>query len=675
MGVSWRRLFVVLSPPLIGIGSVLLFQFAAPDFFLPMELKTIDYRFRWRGPTEMYPGLLALDLDSESARRYVPPERQPWPWPRQMHGKIVDLLTELGTKAILFDIWFPNPRPEEDGSFITAVRRSGRVHLAVGLPPPRKGEGLLEAPPEWRHSLLRFSPTGYVGAPKAGPAKGFHTFPGLVAAAKGIGHINRAVDPDGILRRLPLVVEARAGHYPGLAFGGLLSFLEVDRDSLEVEWGRAISFKARDDTGRERITRIPVDSIGRMAINFTGPWGDDPSRHISYRELIENSQTAEGKEALRKRFSNAIVVVANLTEAAQDRGPTPFDEDYLFGELHLNVLHTILSGQFLRDYATGSWRYDSGVMWVNLAALLLTTGLLTVVAERVGPLFIGIFGGVIEGAYLAAALYTFSSHGIVLPLLTPLAATFITLVLLLMHRLGRVEAESRFFADTLGRYFPPQLVSRFSSEREKLLSWQQRLELSVLFSDIQGFTAFSDRQDPAEIKKVLGEYFDAMTNIVFEYGGTVDKFMGDGLMAFFGFSPEVPGPEQMDAMVREGAVAAAKAAVVMQQKVGELNRKWGSEGRESQRVRIGLNTGFVTVGNMGGSRRMDFTVLGSEVNKAQRFESNAPAGGLLLGKKTFYLAREALPVQIRERAVSKFVTVKNIADPIEVFEITDLDKE
>lgn len=674
MGLSWRRLFLTLFPPLIGVGSMLLFQFVAPDFFLPMELKTIDYRFHWRGPGEMHPKLLALDLDSESARRYVPPERQPWPWPRQMHGAIIDLLTELGAQTILFDIWFPNARPDEDGPFIAAARRSGRVHLAVGLPPPRQGEPLLESPAEWRHSLLRFSPTGYVGAPKAGPSKGFHTFAELAGAAKGIGHINRVVDRDGILRRLPLVVEAKEGHYPGLAFGGVLDFLQGDRNSLEVEWGRAMAFKTKGEGGEQKTIRIPIDFMGRMVINFTGPWGHDPSRHISYHELVEASRTAEGKEALRKRFSHAIVVVANLTEAAQDRGPTPFDQDYLFGELHLSVLHTILSGQFLRDYATGSWRYDAGVMWVNLGALLLTVGLLTLVAEIVSPFLIVVFGGLIEGAYLFTALYAFSAHGIVLPFLTPVAATFITLVLVLMHRVGRAEAESRFFADTLGRYFPPQLVNRFSSEREKLLSWQQRMELSVLFSDIQGFTAFSDRRDPAEVKKVLGEYLDAMTDIVFECGGTLDKFMGDGLMAFFGFFPEVAGPEKMDSMAREGAISAVKAAMAMQRKVRELNHKWTSEGGRSQRVRIGINTGFVTVGNMGGGRRMDFTVLGSEVNKAQRFESNAPAGGLLLGKKTFYLAREALPAELRERAVGKFVTVKNIADPIEVFEVTGLDE-
>lgn len=673
MNFRHRNFLAALLPFLVGTGLILLFRFFAPDVFLSLELKTFDQRFRWRGPISFWPKLVEVNLDSDSAKKYVPEDRRPWPWPRQMHGGLVDILTGLGARAIIFDIWFPNPRPNEDKPFIESVRRSGRVYLAVGLPPPRKGEPLLESPESWRQSLLRFSPTGYVGAPKAGPDTSFHTFDALSAATKGIGHINRTTDIDGILRRLPLLVETREGFYPGLAFSAALDLLGADRNSLDVEWGRAITLKTKGE-GAPKTIRIPVDSKGRMVVNFTGPWGHAPSRHISYMEVVESVKTPEGKARLRKKIDGAAVVVANLTEAAQDRGPTPYDPDYLFGEMHLNVLHTILSGQFIRDFATGSWRHDAGVALVNALALLGTAGLLTLLTVAVGSSLIVVFGVAIEAAYFFAAQYAFSAYGVVLPLLAPLGATFITLLLILVRRFGIAEAESRNFAQMLGLYFPPILIEGYAQKREGLLRWQERRELSVLFSDVQGFTAFSDREDPAEVQRVLGEYLDAMTDIVFENGGTLDKFMGDGLMAFFGVNFGRTAPDEEDAMIRQGAVAAVKAALDMQRKVRALNQKWANEGRQSHRIRVGINTGFVTVGNMGGARRMDFTVLGSEVNKAQRFESNAPPGGVLLGKKTYFLARESLPADIQNRITEKSISVKNIDQPIEVYEIGEMDE-
>jgi adenylate cyclase len=152
----------------------------------------------------------------------------------------------------------------------------------------------------------------------------------------------------------------------------------------------------------------------------------------------------------------------------------------------------------------------------------------------------------------------------------------------------------------------------------------ERKELTIMFSDLSGFTRMSSRLSPDHIKALLNEYFEAMVEIAFHYEGTVDKFMGDGLMIFFG-DPE-PQPDH--------AVRCVRMAIDMQKRIRELDLKWQQSGQPPIQARIGINTGVVVVGNMGSERRLSYTVLGSDVNLAQRFEANAPVGGILISKRT-----------------------------------------
>lgn len=163
--------------------------------------------------------------------------------------------------------------------------------------------------------------------------------------------------------------------------------------------------------------------------------------------------------------------------------------------------------------------------------------------------------------------------------------------------------------------------------------------MTILFADIRGFSGFCQKADPLEIQRVLREYLTAMTEIVRAYGGTLDKYMGDGILAFFGDAePEGGGDEVEEQRIERQAANAVRAGLAMQKKMTELNAKWGSQGREAHLIRIGINTGPVTVGNLGTEYLWDYTVVGAEVNKAQRLESAAQPGGLLLARRTYALA-------------------------------------
>jgi len=182
----------------------------------------------------------------------------------------------------------------------------------------------------------------------------------------------------------------------------------------------------------------------------------------------------------------------------------------------------------------------------------------------------------------------------------------------------------------------------------------QKKELTILFSDIKDFTTHSATLAPAQIQQFLNEYFEAMVEIVFQHQGTVDKYIGDGLMVFFG-DPE-PQPDH--------ALRCVRAAIEMQRKTAELREKWLRNGGFPLRIRIGINTGEVVVGNMGSARRLAYTVLGSAVNLAQRLESNAPVGGILLSEQTHELVKAEIP------AVSVGpLKVKGIEQPISAYEV------
>jgi adenylate cyclase len=175
-----------------------------------------------------------------------------------------------------------------------------------------------------------------------------------------------------------------------------------------------------------------------------------------------------------------------------------------------------------------------------------------------------------------------------------------------------------------------------------------------LFSDIKSFTSYSSTMPPDAIQQMLNEYFEAMVEIVFEYQGTVDKFIGDGLMVFFG------DPEQQE----DHALRCVRAAIAMQKKTRALRARWEREGRMPIEIRIGINTGVVVVGNMGSSRRLSYTVLGSEVNMAQRLESSAPVGGILISRRTYECIQDRIATLAREP-----ILVKGIDTPVQVYEV------
>jgi adenylate cyclase len=203
--------------------------------------------------------------------------------------------------------------------------------------------------------------------------------------------------------------------------------------------------------------------------------------------------------------------------------------------------------------------------------------------------------------------------------------------------------ESALQKDVLKAYFSPKIIDQIMKSPDVFSMEGSGQEVTVLFSDIVGFTSLSDNMHPAAVQHVLSDYMEAMTDAIFTHNGAVDKFMGDGIMAFWGY----PEPEGADAVenLRLSASDAVKAAIAMQGKMKELNEKWAREGRKTLNIRIGINTGYVTLGNMGSKHRLEFTLIGKNVNLAQRLEGAAPGGGILVSDRTYSLVKDEVKAE------------------------------
>jgi adenylate cyclase len=360
-------------------------------------------------------------------------------------------------------------------------------------------------------------------------------------------------------------------------------------------------------------------------------------------------------------FKDKHVLLSNLTTVSgSDVIATPFEEQFPTSEAYLHILNMILTKQFLRNATTGEMIACYGIPITLLTASALVGGPMLII-----PTF-----AVVVGVYAFILQHMFTAQSAVLPAVGPLLSLALGLVFLLLTRFFIVDRERVRFQSVLGTCLPPhtlKIIKDSPGMVATLLAGHSR-ELVILFADIKGFSVFCKKADALQIQRVLRDYLTAMTAIILEHGGTLDKYMGDGIMAFFGDAePEGGGEAAEENRVERNAAGAVRCALAMQKKMAELNASWMSLGQEPHLIRVGINTGIVTVGNLGTEYLMDYTVIGPEVNKAQRLESAAEPGGILLARRTYALARKqgVLP----EDLPPKVVNLKGIGEEPDVYPV------
>lgn len=587
------------------------------------ELWTYDWRIRQAAdPASVHPDIVFVEFNDTTIRDLAPHLGR-WPWPRIVYATFIDYLSRAPAKVIAVDLAFLEPdltlgakigdqtvtARESDAALVESVRASASVVLLADAVYAGTVDGdQANAPAEWRSQSPRY---------RLGPAIEDRPlivppFQALTNAAAGLGHNRLALDPDGVARRMAPFVRSADHYLPSLGVGAALMAMGVRPEEVVLD-GREIRIRDRvlplvPVTVRDALDARRTHEQLTMMIDYRAPALVNGARaYKSYeaRHLFASEQQILSGEAPLVDpavFKGKVVFLGITTSGLVDVFQSPFGSQGTMPgiQLHASLADSLLSNRFIAPAAEVS-RITvtlAGATMVGLMAAFL-------------PFALAAAGSLLAiGGWTGYSLHAFRD-GVWLNVAQPLAAMALALFAGTAYRYFVEGAEKRVVKRLFGRYVSRQVYEQLIAQPELAELGGSRREMSVLFSDIRGFTAITEKGDPEALVAQLNDYFSRMVEIVFQHNGTVDKFVGDMVMSLFGAPVDDPSH----------AERAVTAAADMVRELGELNRKWASEGRAQLDIGIGINSGEMIAGNIGSSSIMSYTVIGDNVNLASRLES------------------------------------------------------
>ncbi|MCL2834164.1 MAG: adenylate/guanylate cyclase domain-containing protein [Treponema sp.] len=466
-------------------------------------------------------------------------------------------------------------------------------------------------------------------------------FDALGQTATMLGHVNMEPDSDGVYRRVPLLYRWNDGYIPALPLAAAVAERRIPVESIELDAGKYLTLSFTDG---ESI-KIPIDKKGNMLVPFTETWAG--SKRNSLSTLVEAFSNDELYNEITNDFRNRIVFIAEISSSQKDFGPTSFEKLYPLSGIHTNVLGSILDSP-----QKNSFIYEPSAVFKCLAPLfLLIAGFFCIRARK--DLFFHLGFLLLIAVFSGITWYRWAVVSIAPWYALPVSFIFFLWLCIFLFRLLARYREQELLKNALSRYFPRALAERIIREGKTDLVPAYK-ELTMLFADISGFTKWSASRSPNQVHDFLNDYLESMAEILFAHGGTVDKFMGDGILAFFG------DPFSMS----DHCERCIRAAIAMQKKITELAEKWKRIADINLKVRIGINTGNVIVGNLGSRTRIEYTVIGAAVNLAQRMESSSRPGGILVTAAVWESTKDLFP--FGEKQV---ISVKGYDENIESYEV------
>jgi adenylate cyclase len=644
------RNFPSLIPALVFAAFLYVF-FAHNSAFDEIHLKVFDL-YQKASPRRYEPvPVKIIDIDDESLARLGQ-----WPWPRTRMAELVRRLADLGAASISLDIIFAEPDrtspenalsywpdlpevralkanpgalPRHDRIFAETIARAGNVVTAFAL----TGESAGKARPAVKAAFAHAGENPAAFLPSYGSA--VPNLQDIENAGAGNGNVTMVAETDGIIRRLPLVFRLGDRLYPSLAAEAVRVSRRLSTYQIKSAGGSGeTSFGRYSGISRFKIgdSIVPTDGGGRIWLYDTGPVAE---RYLPACRIFEGKVPREALEG-------QVVFVGTSATGLKDLRASPLYAAMPGVELHAQVAEQILLNRYLTrpDWAAGAE-----------AAYLLVMGLtLVLLLPRLGALWCAAIGFAgIVGAF-GFSWYSFLKYRALWDPVSPSLASLMVYLAASLVRYLRIESEKKEIRLAFGRYLSPAVVERISEHPEILRLGGERKNMSVLFADIRGFTTLAEKMDPEALTRFMNRFLSPMTEEVLKNGGTVDKYMGDCLMAFW----NAPMDEPLHAK------KACLTALRMREDLVDLNR-----GGETPPVRVGtgINTGDCCVGNMGSAQRFDYSVIGDEVNLAARLQglSAVYEADIVIGEHTYEKATDLAAVEL------DLIQVKGKTRPTRIF--------
>ncbi|HXL14259.1 MAG TPA: adenylate/guanylate cyclase domain-containing protein [Bradyrhizobium sp.] len=597
--------------------------------------------------------VVIVDIDEKSLAKLGQ-----FPWPRTRIADLVTNLTRLGAVVIAFDVVFSEPDrlnpeaaadtfrnldeetrtklralPSNDQVFADAIGRSRVVLGESGLP----------------HVISEFDDTlPLTGLAMLGeaPQPFLLDFPGLLRnvqvlekAAAGRGLFTIKTERDGIVRRVPMLLQAQGAIMPSLSL-----------EMLRVATGTDTIFTKADRAGIKSIAvkgfEIPTDRNGQLWVHFAR---HDPSIYVSAADVLEGRVAPE-------TIARKLVLIGTSAVGLLDVKTTPLDPVLPGVEVHAQVLESALTRAVLSqpNYAIA----------LELCAALVLGILVIAFAPGFGPVALVTVGGLFATVLVGTSWYFYMQHRLLIDFTYPLLSTTSIYLTLIFASFVREQAQRRQIRSAFGQYLSPALVEQLAQSPEKLVLGGEEREMTIMFSDMRGFTSISEtyKSDPQGLTALMNRFLTPLTNAILNRKGTIDKYMGDAIMAFW----NAPLDD------RDHQLNACEAALDMLERVDALNQTRELEAKENNRpfiplnVGVGLNTGTCVVGNMGSDVRFDYSVFGDSVNLASRLEGQSKEYGfpIIVGSKTALAVKDKFAILELD-----FIMVKGKKEPEVIYAI------
>jgi adenylate cyclase len=604
-----------VGPALITIAVVLI---AAGPFrlFEGLELATYDAWFGLRGPQPADSRIVIIGVDEPSIRQIGR-----WPWDRAVHGRLLDRLQEADVVAFDIILAEPSQKPGDDEALAAAIRQHGRVVLSTFIRIDQYRDQFILSPQRPTDLLLQAVREG----------KHRHN---------GQGTVNTPSMEDGVVRAyVPIDADTFGEPYPSLALAAIMMQKGISPDQMQG---------SSSGTAQVGDLLIERDRDGQMLINYAG----EPGTFLtySYADVLNGRVSPDV-------FRGKIVFVGATAFTLKDDFLAPFAKDSSAGqlmpgvEIQASAAATMLNGTYFSraDHST------------NILITLVLGLIVLLFSRRLKPLWGGLALLGFAGGYVVLVYIAWSQYRFWLDSVTPAVGALLVFSVQTLENYLREEAEKRRVRNMFGRYVSHNVVNELLQNPEMQQLGGKRFTLTIMFSDIRGFTSFSEQRDPQEVVQRINDYCKDMVDLIYKHGGTLDKYMGDGIMAYFG----APIPQE------DHAERALRCAHEMREKMKDLHKVWVEQGLQPFKIGVGLNSGEVIAGNIGHPDRVEYSLIGSAVNLAARLEgmtkeyAKSEYGGIVFSELTCNAAPKAVeeykPTEVGE------VDVRGMTRKVRIF--------
>ncbi|GBE05621.1 adenylate cyclase 1 [bacterium BMS3Abin10] len=631
---------IIIVPLLITLAFVWLTIINPSVIDEYVEALFVDYRFKIRNlisPPPIPADVQLVLIDEPSIKEYGG-----WQWDRKLQAELVEKVFRYGPKAVALDIFYSDPKdPEYDRALADVFSRYKDrlvVALTFGVKEGKKFEGEIEDV-LYDNAIRKIENQSFLNAyeaykvflPEEGPLTGPATY----------GHVVSPPDRDGKLRKESLYIKYGDEYFPSLALQAARIYKGLPLDSIKIIGGAGVELDG---------LFIPTDKFGRVDVNYIGKQGSITSIHASD---VLSGRLPEGA------FRDKVVFIGTSAIATFDTKITPFSAIMPGVEKNATVVSNIIK----RNFITPAPDYVN-VLVVIVVGIL---GLLMSIKQSAVRSFNWYV--ILTLSVMAANQFLFSFHGVRVNYIYPIYTLMTEGTFIISYRYFIEEKSARHVRKIFSSYVTERVVNELMKNPDMARLGGERRDITVLFSDIRGFTTFSEKHSPEEVVHMLNEYLAEMTDVIFRWEGTLDKFVGDEILAFWG------APMRQD----NHAELALRCALNMSQELDDLQRKWQAEGKPVLNAGIGINSGEVIVGNIGAEgKKMDYTVIGDHVNLGARVE------GLTKKYNTRILITEFTKNRIKDLVTSgaishlsvkglERVIVKGKEQPISIYEVKSLD--